>query len=80
VQLRLCAEGYSHGQRKGARSKERTMKQDGDWSDKKEEMKENNEEYRQNERKMKKLKERKEKCWKKGADRHLESKKLKRRE
>ena len=35
VQLRLCAEEYSHGQRKGARSKERTMKQDGDWSDKK---------------------------------------------
>ena len=34
LQLRLCAEGYKHGQRKGDRSNERTMKQDGDWNEK----------------------------------------------
>jgi hypothetical protein len=41
---------------------------------------ENNEECRENERKMKKLKEGKEKCRKKGTDGHLENKKVKRRE
>jgi hypothetical protein len=34
VPLRLGAEGYSHGQRKGARRKERSRKQDGDWNGK----------------------------------------------
>ena len=43
-------------------------------------MKENNEECREKERKMKKLKEGNEKCGKKGADGHLENKKVKRRE
>jgi len=43
-------------------------------------MKENNEEYRQNERKMKKLKKGKEKCGIKGAGGHLENKEVKRRE
>jgi hypothetical protein len=79
VQLRLCAEGYSHGRRKVARSKERTRKQDGDWNEKKEGMKENNEEYRENERKINKSKEGKEKCGKRGADGRLENKKVKRR-
>jgi hypothetical protein len=43
-------------------------------------MKESNEEYSENDRKMKKLKEEKEKYEKKGADGHLENKNVKRRE